>query len=169
MAPAMQFVHEDLAGVTLLCRNVKTGFITPGGSYTTTNSNTNPQTLSGSTLVMSSDIWGSTVNINTVASTITLPAAIGSGNTYTIVIGTSTTSSHVVQAAGSDKIFGTATVAATTGGVFTVNNNTTFTMSATTTGGLKGGFLTFTDVATNFWLCEVALVGTGTAATPVSA
>jgi hypothetical protein len=45
----------------------------------------------------------------------------------------------------------------------------TITMNGSTTGGVAGSWMTFTDVAAGFWMLGGNLVCTGTEATPFSA
>jgi len=104
--------------------------------------------------------------------TVTLPTSSGSMNVYKFWVKTAITSnSYIIQVANaSDTMIGHAAVAATTGAVFAPTAaGDTMTMTSTTSGGLAGGFIEITDVASGKWLVNAALVGTGTAATPFSA
>lgn len=110
--------------------------------------------------------------------TVTLPAASGTGDVYTIVVATTVTSnSHIIQAANATDEF--------VGSVYQADTDTsdalvvypaldgdgydTITMDGSTTGGLQGDKYVITDVAAG----KFQLVGhqnaTGTVATPLSA
>lgn len=113
--------------------------------------------------------------INTVNSAagiaLTLPAATGTGNIYTLFIGTTVTSiGTTITAAGSDKITGSAYQTGATGAAtaFYIASGTTVTLNGTTKGGIKGDLLTFRDVGAALWSVEVLESITGTAATPFS-
>ncbi len=129
--------------------------------------------VTASTLAVTSDYNGQTIPLSRAAGiTVTLPAATGTMDTYKFQIETSITSNnYIVQVANAtDTMIGSAAVAATTGGVFSPTaTGDTMTMSATTTGGLAGGFIEVTDVKAGKWLVRAALVGSGAAATPFSA
>jgi hypothetical protein len=115
---------------------------------------------------------GAVVNVNsTTGRAITLPAATGTGDVYTLYyIATVSSGNHTVVAAGSDKIIGaiglTTDIAGTT--MPAASTTTTITMNGSTTGGVVGSMLRLTDAATNKWMLEGNLVCTGTEATPFS-
>ncbi len=104
---------------------------------------------------------------------ITLPASTGSGDVYTVYVKTTVSSgSHVVQVANStDVMNGGVAMSTDIGGTNMLASATsdTVTMNGSTTGGLAGSWLRFTDVAAGFWMAEGFLVTTGTEATPWSA
>lgn len=113
--------------------------------------------------------------INTVNSAagiaLVLPAATGTGNTYSFFIGTTVTSiGTTITAAGSDKISGNAYQTGATGAAtaFYIASGTVVTLNGTTKGGIKGDYVTFRDVASALWSVEVLESITGTAATPFS-
>lgn len=174
MAITSNFTHEDMAGVTLICRNIKTGFTVPGQSYTAQTPSTNSAITAGSTNVMTQAAnWGTVLNLNaTGGGTVTLPAATGTGNVYEMAVTTSLTSSStwVISCAGSDTMGGFVAIAATTSGSFaaTAGTSVSVTLTATTKGGLKGGTLFFTDDLTGVWRVRAFLVGSGTAVTPIT-
>ena len=105
---------------------------------------------------------------------VTLPAATGTGNVYTFVIGTTITSNTTtITAAGSDKYQGYAIVfqddAAALGGWGAVaGTSTVVTMDGTTRGGYAGDKIVFTDVASARWEVEITGKQTVTEATPFS-
>lgn len=102
---------------------------------------------------------------------LTLPAATGTGATYTFFIGTTVTSSATtITAAGSDKISGSAYQTGATGAAtaFYIASGTTITLNGTTKGGIKGDKITLIDVAAALWSVAVFESITSTAATPFS-
>jgi|SRR5581483_1394190 len=115
-------------------------------------------------------------------STVTLPAASGSGNRFRFVVTVKAASnSHVIQVAnGSDFMIGSihgisddpATVkgwiAANSGTVST--NSDTITLNRSTTGSVSvGEIIEVEDIAANTWLVTGAITQSGTEATPFSA
>lgn len=117
---------------------------------------------------------GTTVVVNAAAGlTVTLPAAAGTGDEYTIFVGTTVTSnSAIIQVANSSDIMqGVLGVASDIAGVTcpTTTTSDTITMNGTTTGGIKGSYVILRDVATNVWEVAGALVSSGTEASPFSA
>ncbi|TGR84620.1 hypothetical protein EN866_32965 [Mesorhizobium sp. M2D.F.Ca.ET.223.01.1.1] len=105
--------------------------------------------------------------------TVTLPASTGKGDVYTVFVKTSVSSgSHVVQVANSTDVLSGALglvvgVAGTMG--LTASTSDTITMNGSTTGGLFGSIMQFTDVAAGFWMLTGSLNGSGTMTTPFSA
>lgn len=110
--------------------------------------------------------------------TLTLPAAVGSGDVYKIAVGTTVTSnSAVIQVANATDEF--------VGVVIQVDADTsdtlaaypaldadgfdTITMNGSTTGGIQGDYYIITDIASGKFLLEGYQSGTGTVATPLSA
>ena len=115
---------------------------------------------------------GKTINLNsTTGRTITLPAAIGSGATYTIFVGATVSSgNHVIAAAGSDVIQGVVAVATDIAGVTcpTASNTDTITLNGSTQGGIRGSWLELQDVASGIWSLRGGLVSSSTEASPFS-
>ena len=111
-------------------------------------------------------------------SALTLPAATGTGNKYTVLIGTtiSSNSTTIKAASASDSFFGLAfgvdTDAEGASG-YTWNADSgddTVTMNGTATGGVAGDVWEFVDFATGKWLVEGKITQSGGAeATPFSA
>jgi len=131
-------------------------------------------TVTAATLAVTADAYnGQTINLSRAAGiVVTLPAATGTNAVYKFVVTTAvTTNNYIIQVANAtDTMNGLASVAATTGSVFsTLPASDTITMSGTTTGGLIGSFVQITDVATGEFLVTAALVGSGSPATPFSA
>ena len=164
----------DEGGNIICCKYVKTGYNNPG-SMSGTGASVLASAVgnvvnAGSTLTMTADAHlGTYVACNALAgSAITLPAATGTGNTYTIVVTiTPTSNQHTVTAAGSDKLngffwLGSTTAALTDASQVALNGNTIISMNGTTTGGIKGSVIYLTDIATNLWMVEANLIGSGT-------
>lgn len=116
---------------------------------------------------------GKTIPLNRAAGiTVTLPTATGSQAVLRFIVGTTFTSSGVIQVAGAaDTMTGTALVSnAANSTVFgTLNASDTITMNGTTTGGLSGSYVELCDVASGDWVVRASLLGSGTIATPFSA
>jgi hypothetical protein len=105
---------------------------------------------------------------------VTLPAATGSGDTYSFYIKTTFTSSATVKVANSsDVMTGFAELlqdAADTVAAFeTAATDDTITFNGTTTGGIKGTQVVLVDLAANLWAVSLVGAATGTEATPFSA
>jgi hypothetical protein len=107
--------------------------------------------------------------------TLTLPAASGLGDEYSITIGTTVTSNSVIVrvANATDVMTGLAVQAAdggaTVGAYETAADSDTITFNGGTTGGLRGDRIVLRDVAAGLWQVEVVGAATGTEATPFSA
>lgn len=155
-----------------MARTTFSGPVVSNAGFISGNENVIAAVTAG-TLSVTSDYNGQIIPLSKVDGiTVTLPASSGSMNTYRFRIQTSITSnSYVIQVANAtDTMIGHAAVAATTGGVFSPTAaGDTMTLTSTTTGGLAGGYIEITDIASGKWLVSAALVGTGTAATPFSA
>jgi len=104
---------------------------------------------------------------------ITLPEATATGNVYTIFYGTTVGSgSATIVAPSSDTSFiGGVGLSTDIGGVTILANSgdDTITMSGSTTGGLLGSWVRFTDVASGIFMLEGFLCSTGSEADPFSA
>lgn len=107
-------------------------------------------------------------------STLTLPAATGTGGTIDVVISTTVTSNSdkILAASSSDSFQGN--IMTEDGGTVTGWNaalTSTFhslQLNGSTTGGFQGDQFTLRDVATNVWQVNGVTKSTGTAATPFS-
>ncbi len=129
--------------------------------------------VTGSTLTMTAAIHGGKITtINAAAGClVTLPAATGTGNIFTVILGTTIGSSTTtLTCVGSDKLTGTATVSSsTTSGSFPIPaTSTVLTMNGTTKGGVVGSNIQLVDIATNVWAVRASLNGTGVTITPIS-
>lgn len=155
---------------------------TTGASGTTTAvvATRNPAAIAaGSTLTISADTHGDRiVLLDTAAgSTITLPAATGSGLRVKFVVSiTPTSNQHRINVTGDDAFFGTivmstdsdsadlAVVAWESGP--TVSDADRINLNGTTTGGDKGDWVEVIDIATDSWHVAGTVTGTGAEATP---
>ncbi len=156
------------------------GFISGAGSIA---SQTVSSSVSGSgaVAVTSATLAGRFALMNGASTangslTYTLPAATGSGNTYTFVVGTASTGTgtYVVKVKNStDVMAGRAYMLQDAGdtvvGFETAADTDTVTLNGSTTGGAKGDVVTITDIASGLFLVKCDLSGTGTEATPFSA
>jgi hypothetical protein len=116
------------------------------------------------------------VNTNsTVANTLSLPAAAGTGVKFTVINGIAQTQGSIVVAAnGTDIIKGMAMMAnssTTVNAIFALTSATSdkVTLNRTTTGGAgPGDFVEVWDVAANTWSVRVGAASVGNATTPFS-
>ncbi len=157
-------VQADQTNITFTPHVVLTNGITGGAPVAETSSSLTLTQPLHAGRVVAWDIAGT--------STITLPAATGTGDAYTIFVGTTATGDHIIQAASSaDSIGGGVAIATDIGGVvmLTAATTDTITMSGTTTGGVLGSWVRLTDVASGKFMLEGFLVSTGAEATPFSA
>lgn len=104
---------------------------------------------------------------------VALPAATGTGNTYTLLVDTTITSVGVViSAAGSDKIQGQAWVLSDNSAAVlaydAAGTAVTITLNGTTQGGYLGHRVTLNDIGAALWQVESFGKATGTEATPFS-
>jgi septum formation inhibitor-activating ATPase MinD len=109
-------------------------------------------------------------------STVTLPAATGSGVKFKFVVTTlATTTNHIVQAANSSDvmigiIFTRDDTAANAEAYASTGTSDTITLNRTTSGGVtRGEWLTAEDIAANTWHVSGFITNTGTSVTPFSA
>ena len=105
--------------------------------------------------------------------TVTLPAATGTGNLYTIVVGTTVTSNdYIVQVANATDVINGAVALSTDIAGVTISagaSDDTITMNGTTKGGISGSLLEIRDVASGKFVVTGSLVSSGTEADPFSA
>lgn len=159
----------DLGGMTLLVKEVKTGFNTPHSSSTARQ-----VTAAGSTLAMSrASHLGKTILLDTASgSVVTLPASAGTGDTYTFVVTTTVSSNnHIIKVANAtDTMIGIIDLRSPAGTPTNHNDvaggtDDTLTMNGTTTGGVAGTVVTATDISSGLWLIMGDLAASGNAAT----
>ena len=123
---------------------------------------------------------GKVVKIGKTTGTIvTLPAATGTGNVYTFVIGTAATSNaNIIKVANAtDVMNGSVCLQQDTDSagslkmwLAAVNDDTITLAGAATTGGIAGATIILRDYASGFWSAQVfASSGGGAEATPFSA
>jgi len=131
-----------------------------------------PINVTTTTLTPDRDVHSDTVITLNVAAgtTVTLPAASGSGDIYRFYVGTTFTASATIAAAGTDVMQGAIIVSTTNtaGTVATSATSDKLVMNGSTTGGLVGSYVEVRDVASGVWSTGGALVATGAFATPFS-
>jgi hypothetical protein len=166
----------DLAGNTIICQDIKTGFRDVNSQSTLRQTS-----AAGSTLTLKRATHaGRTILLDTLTgSVVTLPAAVGTGDTYRFFVSVAPTSNnHIVKvASASDTMVGTLILVPTTiAGAVTVNSaeaaggtDDTITMNGTTSGAIAGSYIECTDIANTLWLINGRLVASGTLTTPLSA
>lgn len=111
---------------------------------------------------------------NASGKTITLPAATGTGDTYTILFDVTVTASdtYVIQVGdATDSFYGGVSISTDVAGVteLAVSGDDTITMDGSTAGGLLGSWVRVTDVKTNVWMLEGFICSSGNEATVFSA
>lgn len=160
----------DYSGDTIYCKALKTGFYAGGGASSSVASA--GVVNAGASLTLSPGLHeGLIVQMNAAAgSTVTLPAATGSGNYYDVMVTTTVTSNnHIFKTDGTGTFAGGLDVNGTTSlSVPLTGTNKTITMNGTTTGGIIGTYFHVIDIGTNLWFCNATLVGSGTVTTPVT-
>lgn len=119
---------------------------------------------------------GKVVTVNSAAPiAITLPAASGSGNEYSFVIGTAATATaHTIKVANTTDIMAGVSVIAQTdtaqvNGFLTTATDDTISLNGTTKGGLKGDEVFIRDIASGVFQVRVVSGASGTVVTPFSA
>lgn len=117
---------------------------------------------------------GQTILLNRAAGvTATLPAATGSGATYSFILLADASGDQIIQVANaSDTMMGTAFLgnnSASASCFYTAATSDTITMDGSTKGGLKGARIVVDDVAANVYAVMVFSEASGTEATPFSA
>lgn len=141
-----------------------------GGFITGTDVNS---TLTASAAITQDTYNGQIINLSAAAGmTITLPAATGTNAVYRFVVSTTVTSnSYKIQVANAtDVLVGKASVAGTTGTVFsTLTASDTLTMNGSTQGGVAGSYVEVMDLASGVFIVRANLLGSGTPITPFSA
>lgn len=141
-----------------------------------------PISVTGSSVTLGTTHVGRITTLNRAAGiAVTLPAATGSGDAYTLVIGTTFTGAATVAvASATDYMVGTAILfqdaGATVVGFATDNTGTVATESDTlslfgvalSNGGVKGAIVRLVDMAAAVWFVEYVSDAGGTEATPFS-
>ena len=160
----------DFANVTASGTLTVTGGVT-GGAVNVTDATVAVTALAhaGKTIVMS----------RAAGVTATLPAATGTGNVYTFVIGTTaTTNANIIKVANAtDVMDGSVNLQQDTDVDGTLKmwradagDDTMTFAGAATTGGIVGGYIQCTDYKAGFWSCQAfTQSGGGAEATPFSA
>jgi len=143
------------------------GFISGSDSLVTVDANVTLTSAANAGRTMLLDVAS--------GATVTLPAASGTGNTYSFFVKTTVTSNnYIIQVANSSDTMSGVAIVANDGGdtasIFETDaNSDTITLNGSTTGGILGATITLQDVATNKFSVNVTGAATGTEATPFSA
>lgn len=134
---------------------------------------------SGTTLALTQAAHANrVVYVTDVAADYRLPAATGTGDKYTIVIGATQTGASTIKVnatPGTDTMLGTAVLfqdgGATVVGFACIAGDDTVDLLGTgnSTGGMIGAVYEFWDVATGLWIVRLVSDAAGTEATPFSA
>lgn len=136
-----------------------------------------PINITGATLTLNASAHGDTVITTNRAAgtTFTLPASVGKGARFEIIVGTTITSNSLIVkvANATDVMAGTALsgqdAADTTVLWETASTSDTITLNGSTTGGIKGDIIVLKDVSAGLWSVQITGSATGTEATPFSA
>lgn len=135
----------------------------------------------GDTLAVTADTHaGKVIQFGKAAGTVvTLPAATGTGNVYTFVIGvTATSNANIIKVANATDVMDGSictqqdTDVDGTGKTWRADagDDTMTFAGAAGTGGIVGGYIRCTDYKTGFWSCQAfTQSGGGAEATPFSA
>lgn len=134
-------------------------------------------TAGGAARTLTSFDAGKTIQLDTAAgTTITLPAALGTGNEFYFVTSViATSNSHIIQVANAtDVMTGAIQVVDNADGTCTsfgtVAASDTITLNRTTSGSVKiGERICVKDVKAGYWSVWGVVIGTGGEATPFSA
>lgn len=118
-----------------------------------------------------------TLSHTAAASTVTLPAATGTGNKYTFIVAAVNTNNHVVKVANATDVFAGNIITNSTGDAPdlaqpwpTAADSDTITLNGTTTGGQAvGDWVEFIDYASGKFMVRGVTTSSGTEATPFSA
>lgn len=151
---------------------------TPGPVTASSITGLTPTTDTAATAAITAAQSGTTIVLSKAAGvTATLPAATGSGNTYTFVIGTTATSAayKILAASTSDLLFGfvtgenAGTAKCFAGALASTYNSLQMPFAGTQpSGGFQGDWFTFRDVAANNWHVSGCYQAGTTPTTPFS-
>lgn len=132
--------------------------------------------VTASSVTLDASHAGKIIVLNRAAGvTVTLPAATGSGNVFTIMLGTTVTSNNdIIKVANtSDSFVGRAIACADGGsglnGWEVVAGDDTITLNGSTKGGYAGDTMHITDIGGNLFVVNAFLNQTAAEATPFSA
>lgn len=134
-----------------------------------------PITITAATTLDRDTHAGTVVVLNsTTGRIVTLPAATGKGDVYTLFISATVSSGNhvlVVAPATTDSFGGGVAISTDAAGIsmLAASDSDTITMNGSTTGGVVGSWLRVQDVASGKWLLNGFLCSTGAEATPFSA
>ena len=127
----------------------------------------------GSAITLTKDDHdGKTILLDTAAgTTVTLPAATGSGARFRLVVSvTATSNQHRVNVTGDDAFYGQAILAQDGGDTVVMfeagADADRINLNGTTTGGIKGAVIELEDIAADTWAAQIRGSATGTEATP---
>lgn len=129
------------------------------------------RTITDATATLTDFEAGGLIVVNRAAGcTITLPAATGSGYSYTITTIVDQTGDLVIQAPDASNVMQGVALTDMSGVIWpTADATDTITLNGTTSGGLKGTRVELVDVAANTWNVLVIGEASGTEVTPFSA
>ena len=130
-----------------------------------------------STFQVAPAMVGKVITLNLAAGiAVTLPAATGTGDKYTFVVGTTFTGASSIKVASSaDTMIGTAVIfvdgGATVQGYAAATTDDTIDLlgTANSTGGILGETIELTDIASTLWHVKLVSDAGGTEASPFSA
>jgi hypothetical protein len=155
----------------------KKPFVLRKGISTRADLDNAPVSITAATVTLDPDTHaGRAVVLNKAAGiAVTLPPATGSGDMYTLVVGTTFTGAATVKVTTNDIMKGTAILFADGGdtvvGFATAADSDTIDMlgTANSTGGIAGESIELVDIAADTWWVKLVSDAGGTEATPFSA
>lgn len=133
-----------------------------------------PVNTTAALVLTAADHAGKVVTLNsTTGRAITMPEATGTGDEYTIFVGTTVSSGNhtVIAPSASTSFVGGVSISTDIAGItmLAAAATDTITLNGSTTGGVVGSWLRFTDVASGVFMVEGFLVSTGVEDNPFSA
>lgn len=156
---------------------VLSGNLSPDAIFDSISSEKKILSVTAATVdLTAADHAGKVIVLNNAAGvTVTLPASVGNGDVYTIVVGTTVTSNDdIVKVANtSDSFVGRAIACAdsnsSVNGWEVISGDDTITLNGGTKGGYAGDTIKIMDIGSNKFVVNAFLNQTASEATPFSA
>lgn len=164
------------SGATLTSPTINTPTITTPTISNPTITGPTPISVTGSSVTLGATHVGRVAVLNRGAGVaVTLPAATGTGSTFTLFVGTASNASTVATAPTTDVFAGGIlindtgdTTPATADFYPTASNSNKMSMTTAGGGGLVGDLITLVDVAAGVWSVQGVFTGATDPVTPFS-